>query len=564
MDLALPQRKKPGPHHRKSDPDYVRAWADSLPLLNTDKTYRLLVETLDELNTLDILPRTRGRILEHLSTSVICITDALKKDFFDQPMPLSEQGTQAADSALELCNRMATGYRIMADDLGRNETQNQPLAIALHRSIRYLSEVLLGHYQIYRVCPDGLWRSIHSLYALAEESEISNIAVTDTTSPTREASNIETIYKQVLMLALACPYRLRQNEIHFAYNALIDWASYCRLDAPGTRKVIGLFCVDLLSDNPPSYHELRPQGESKVHHLRILDTTAVADRLRAVLENESRNQTGFGNRDTLQQLILAWGAMPRRRFPRHAPATLPVRLIIGLNNIHALIEEPDESLPDVEEIIMDHALLQDPTFDRSTKVEVDPYNTGDLTGQQARPDEDSPLQGALAGFEPRTGEVEFWRIADMSAGGYCLLWENSTPSSARVGELAAILVQDDSAPDAWQLGVIRWMKFTPDIGLEVGIQLLSPGARAVWAYVRNDDLGHRVAAINRMQGILLPAIDTLDQAAALILPCLPFRTGCSSILELQDGTEEIVLTRQLENTGRFAQYHFALQAAEAD
>jgi len=43
---------------------------------------------------------------------------------------------------------------------------------------------------------------------------------------------------------------------------------------------------------------------------------------------------------------------------------------------------------------------------------------------------------------------------------------------------------------------------------------------------------------------------------------LSVRTGCSSILEINNETRDIVLSRQLENTGRFAQYHYEERAEE--
>ncbi|MDX1697485.1 MAG: hypothetical protein R3308_04320, partial [Thiohalobacterales bacterium] len=171
------------------------------------------------------------------------------------------------------------------------------------------------------------------------------------------------------------------------------------------------------------------------------------------------------------------------------------------------------------------------------------------------------LRGAFTTAQRKGPHIEYWKIADLSATGYCLLWENSAASAACVGELVA-LVNQEVAQEAWQLGVIRWMKFDPGHGLELGVQMLAPGAQAVWAYVRNDDVGRNIAAIDRMQGILLPGVTALGQRDSLILPCLPFRTGCSSILELGTDTQEIVLTRQLENTGRFAQYHYAVQDGE--
>ncbi|MBT8118016.1 MAG: hypothetical protein KJO66_09295, partial [Gammaproteobacteria bacterium] len=370
MDLDLPQRKKPDLNSTVTRPDVLRDWVERLPLLNTEKTRQLLVDALERINRLDMSPDDRNESLEILTTSVMCVVDALKKEFLGKPMPLDEKHTRQAEQALDLCNRMATGYRIMADDLGQDEAQNRQLGIAIHRSLRYLSEILLGHYQIYRQYPEGLWRSIHALYALAEECGINRLSITDTTLPTTESSNIETIYKQILLLSLACPYRLRQKEIHFAYNALIDWASFCRLSQPGTRMETGLFSVNIHSDDPPAYRNLHTVEDSDIHHSRILDASAIAHRLRAALENESRNQTGFGNRDTLQQLILAWGAMPKRRFPRHRSTdTLPVKLVVGLNTIHRLVSGPQTQAEHTDETIMDYDWLRDPTFDRPVKIE---------------------------------------------------------------------------------------------------------------------------------------------------------------------------------------------------
>ncbi len=560
MDLELPKRKKPDFNSMDTHPDALRGWVDRLPLLNTEKTRQLLVDALDRINHLDMSPDNRNASLEILSTSVMCVIDALKKDFLDKPLPLQARHEEHANQAIDLCNRMATGYRIMADDLGQSEAQNRTLSIAIHRSLRYLSEVLLGHYQVYLQYPEGLWRSIHSLYALAEECGINRLSITDTTLPTPETSNIDTIYKQILLLSLACPYRLRQKEIHFAYNALIDWASFCQLSNPGTGIERGLFSVHTQSDDPPGYRNLHTDSDRDIHHTRILDTSAVADRLRAVLENEARNHTGFGNRDTLQQLILAWGAMPKRRFPRHpSAATLPVKLVVGLNTIHQLVSGPQTHDENVEEIIMDNAWLQDPTFDRTTRINIETHHSGTRPANQSDEPAVNALSGAYSAREISGPNVEFWKIADMSAAGYCLLWDNSEASSAHVGELVAIVNQEQQNSNTWQLGVIRWMKFHQAHGLELGIQMLSPGAIAVWAYVRNDDVGREIAAINKMRGILLPGIEKIEQEHSLILPCLPFRTGCSSVLEIHDETREIMLTRQLENTGRFAQYHFVSQ-----
>jgi hypothetical protein len=132
------------------------------------------------------------------------------------------------------------------------------------------------------------------------------------------------------------------------------------------------------------------------------------------------------------------------------------------------------------------------------------------------------------------------------------LWESEDVSSAQVGELVAIRTVVDSSDDSWKLGVIRWMRFTPERGLGLGVQLISDVAKPVWACRCND----KPTAENKTQGILLPEDKALNQQASLLLPSLPFRTGCLSTLTSGGNEEKIRLVRQIENTGSFSQFHF--------
>jgi hypothetical protein len=338
---------------------------------------------------------------------------------------------------------------------------------------------------------------------------------------------------------------MRQKEIYFVYNALLDWARFCRLVPASNARTNGLFILNLQSDNPPTYRAL-VNNDTTDKHARILDTTAATEQLRDVLSSENapaENHTGIGNTETLHQLMLSWGAMPKRKYPRHHRHA-PIRLVTGINAIHDLIAEPGGQVHDDDDSIMDHHYLPDPTFDRATHITT------------RASEADKLLRGAYTTTTTRGPGIESWRMSDTSAGGYCLLWDNAVATSARVGELAAIVQQDEQAQETWQLGVIRWMKFTAECGLELGVQLLAPAGEAIWAFACNDDFQLNPRADKRMQGIMLPEISVLGQQASLLLPSLPFRMGCTTILERDGHRENIILTRQLENTGNFAQFHF--------
>ncbi len=239
-------------------------------------------------------------------------------------------------------------------------------------------------------------------------------------------------------------------------------------------------------------------------------------------------------------------------------------MVVGLKAIHSVISEPEPEHPEKAreetEVIRDREYLQDPTFERPTSINENNRINGhrkesNTFGQLPEQWQSNPLQGAYSASKVAAGttplHIENWKMQDMSAGGYCLLWDSEEASSARVGELVAIKSSLDN-DDNWHLGVIRWMKFTREHGLGLGVQMMSPGARAIWARVCNDKVGRA----DRMQGILLPDVKGLDQPATLLLPSLPFRTGSLSRLTRGDREEQVKLTAQLEDTGSFAQYHF--------
>jgi hypothetical protein len=537
MNLQLPKREKPGNYSFNTDPAALTAWLNDLPLLNTARTRELLNGALQQVNALALPTQKRQQALELFTKPVICTTDALKKKFLNKPLPLNGNNLLYATQTLELFNQIATGYRILADDLRNNAEERPQLTIAIHRALRCLNEILLTCYQIYIQYPEGIWKVINLLYALADEYNITEQDVTDTTLKTPKPSNIETIYKQALLLSLACPYRLRQKEIYIAHSTLMEWASFSQLHHMDDDNTHGLFSINLQSDTPASYRVLGNEDAGN-RHARILDTRSMAERIR-------NNLNTSHNTDTLQRLLLAWGAMPKRQFARQQQ-NAPVKLVIGLNAIHSLALGPAIDKPKTDENIRDKDYLQDPTFESTTKI-----NTNKFTSNNTA-DGNNPFKGAYATDNITSSRVESWKIADISAGGYCLLRDSDEVSCAQVGELVALIEEEHLDPDKWQLGAIRRMKFTEERGLELGVQLLSPGATAVWARPCKDGINTG----DKIQGVLLPEIKASKVQASLLLPSMPFRTDCSTTFEYNGNKETVKLTHQLEDTGSFTQYHF--------
>jgi hypothetical protein len=551
MDLQIPSLRKPDGNSFNSSPAVVRQWVADLPLVNTGRTADLLHAALSEMNGLRVPAYDRFDDLEQLAEPVNYVIDALKKKFLGRRFPLDVRALEQANLATTLCMKMATGYKIVASELDRQRKGGTPLEQAIQNAIRYLGEALLGSYLIYVPYPAGIWRSLHSLYAFAVRHGLADVTADGTLSPVDGKQTIGDSYKQCLLLSLACPYRMRQSEIRSVNALMADWSKHCQLHATAKVSASGYFACHLDSDEPPGYLR-EDQRDALDSSWIIIDTRGLEEPVRATIDRRRESTARLStlpDETVLQRLMLSWGMMPKRRFPRRGGESL-VRLLVGLAAIHRALGGPAGArsagnATAASQTVKDGDYLRDPTFEQTTSFD---------TRLPDRHSEESPFRGAYspgARVDNRSLRIESWKMHDMSAGGYCLLWDSADASSAQVGELVAITEGDEDSN--WLLGVVRWMRFTPSEGLALGVQMLPPGARPVWASVCKDLAGME----DRMHGILLPGLPATGQPATLLLPTLPFHSGCLSTLSEADSKKTIRLTGQIEDTGSFAQFHFA-------
>ncbi len=572
MQLSVPNRTAPKSGSFDSNPASVRKWIDALPMANIGETTRLLFEALTDLNHQDIAAQQRFKTLELLYRPVRYVTERMKKHFVGQPLPPSPSSIKIAQLSREISHALATGYKVLVMEqiAGIGRKDKKLLVTAIHRAIKQLSAVLLKAYQVYEPYPDSVWLEVHSLYRYAENNHLHKTRVTEVQAPGKKSSTITDTYKQMLLLALACPYRLRHSEAEDIYQALEEWAPYATLQGVG-EFTDALFATNLDSDQPPSYLVLRDANEN-CHTLRVLTTRKLAEQLRKELAE--KRDTGPGQHrhqvkhSTLRRLMLAWGVMPKRRFSR-VKGQSQVVVTMGLSSIHYFVSG--------EVAFSDASVVHDCHNELGTdRRNMPPLNHAHFGAKATREHEgklpdvwemDYRLEG-----EPRSSSVEeavaraavgmqidtshctqSWKMVNVSAGGYCLLWDNPEMTRAQVGELLGIREESDPDTFHWRLGVIRWLKYNDKRGLDLGVQMLSPGAVGIAA--RRDKKG-RDRKENYTRGLLLPEIASLQQQATLLLPSPPFKPGDTAIANCHGRDVRVRLTKLVENTGSFAQFQF--------
>lgn len=563
MHLHIQQRKFTGEAGFDADPAAVSRWVKALPMANSGETTRRLYHALGALNHLDLPAPQRFRDLEQLRPPLFYVLEIMKKHVVGQSLPLNEKAGKIARLRAELLRAMGDGYKLVVLEQVSGHGSRRDTRIlntALHRAMHCLVQQLLVNYQVYGQWPAHVWSDIHRLYRYAETQDLHRFAVEDMEGTGQATCTIEDLYRQILLLTLACPYRMRHGEAEAVYNRLARWAPHARLTAPpeGGQDTAVLFMANLDSDEPPTYLSLH-HGTLDPAHCRLLDTAGLAEDVRAALAEAHQKPGGELSENALRRLMLAWGVMPKRRFSRRRQSAR-VSVAMGLSATHYFVsgeavfspaegdltrgpgrEHPESGagVPDMEPLKPSEAWELEPvSFDQHTPIQPTRRHAVTLPADLGENDGQS------------TFHAHDWHMINVSAGGYCLLWDSTENSRAQVGELVGIREHDD--PDAfhWRLGTIRWMKSAT--GLELGVQMLSPGAVAVGA--RPYPATSREPRYSRC--LLLPEITALEQPATLLMTAPPFRVGGTAIISSHGREVKVRLTRQMENTGSYAQFQF--------
>ena len=581
VKLELPTRSKPGKNSFDIRSRKVEQWIETLPMVNLGETARLIYAALTETNSLNYPHHDRYLFLEQLREPVQYVTDSMKKHFVGVTFPLPEKNHKVAAATREILSAMATAYKIAIEDLSNNNLlfpDKKLLATLIHRAITYSSQVLLTSYQVYAPFPQKTWQELNQLYRFAEKRKIHKQAIHDGQHRYVDKNSITDEYLRTLLLSLTSPYHLRLGEVGKVNDTLERWTSHCSLrmfdsENPGTDN--NYFLVDLAQDAPPRSLSLlvTDTNITSPNDARIIDASQLSDVLRDEIKNTediaATTLTGIDmlrpnlSRDLLKRLLIAWGVIGKRSFTRNDKQE-EVQITLGLSATHEFISQRRGKKPS-------HTATNPKQESFDNRAHYDSNEVHDLNEQQ--PDvwnmvypnsetinyefPEDKVNKQLTQIETHKQQelqkphyrVDDWVILNESANGYCIERVQGDNATVQVGELIGIKRGHNSHSWKWGIGVIRWMKFSTDNNLQMGIEMMNPDAAA---------LGLRPTASrdNYQRTLMLPELSAINQPATLITGPVPWREGHQITLKILGKEIPITLTKSLQNTGHFAQFLF--------
>ena len=541
----LDQSRRPKPYLRVKQ---LRQWLQSLPTANTRKTIHLFIEQLNTLNQSNYPVHERIQLLDELRPIARQLLITLKQQLKRADIPLNQKNQDNYQNVQDILSQMATGYKIavsmLAQAKSRKEHDDLVLREAIYLSIQYLSRKLLEAYLVYREEPEKIWLELNQLYLYAEHQDILHEPLDD---PYPDFSlpvhyTIDLVYKRIILLSLSEPYHLMHNEAEDVYYLVSAWTSTCELLPATAIAPDDEYVIDLATDHAPRY----ASGETdwSAEEGRIIDIDEVKKRLDVHLQRmltsilNSLDEDGHQmlvlrrQRDMLLRLADAWHGALKRQSAR-ADVGADVRMATGLNAAHYYVSQEHEFTPAVDEL----------------KLKLDA-------------EEIEPTVYAIA-YESAMQQDRFHLNKDYTINPW---WQHNTSrmgsalactaasgcSNVKVGEIVSYFSEQEHSPVHWKIGVIRWLKIRPEVGLDMGIMNIADSAVPVASKaIKGPGLG-----TDYFRCLLIPKQVSLKQQRSVIVPTSIYDIDSVLSINMKRRLFYIKLTRLLLSTSSFAQFEF--------
>ncbi|MEJ2479052.1 MAG: hypothetical protein P8Y78_02530 [Acidihalobacter sp.] len=556
-----------------TSPRALRRWLKDLPLVDMGETARRFYNGLLELNRSELPPQQRIENMELMREAAQLVLRHLNKQFVARSLPLPPKGRKILRLMLTLHKELSAGYKLAMRDSAQGGAIDPSLtALATQRAMYYMGEIFLRSVQMYEPEPAGLWHDIHLLYAFAEERDVTERTVGSGKRDSEPPTSVTQTYLRIVLSALCLPHTLRQGEIErlnafFAKHA--DLVTISRQPTPDARN--GVYLANLELDRPPAYMVL--SETPAMHSVRAFNLNSLLAHLRDRTKSEADSAADKNalTPDLIRRIYKNLTNNSKRRFAR-SDRDETIYVAIGLSQINRAIDA-DPDLPprglrlaapgmEVSSGIFN---LQTINSDQRGSEKRDDYydpnaTTEDIWGlvvndaiwEQERTER---LQQKRQPTVPRMDDFatpdawSAWHLCNASPGGFGIRWDSDQPARAQVGEVIALREREGSH-SAWRIGVIRWMHFVSERGLEVGVQLLA--SQCIRASLRPD--GASSNRDNLVDALLLPELDSHDRPGSLVVPYGQFRVGQAIVAHVGETTTRLRLQERTEYSHSFTQY----------
>lgn len=585
LNLTIPEQlRKPDDLGLDPRREGVERWLADLPLVNLDHSIDALLDMLKRVNSAQLAITQRHELLASLQPTVLALNDTLRDRFMRTLLPLPQRSRRHFESACELHRQLAIGYKLLWTTLLNQEPdRSSPILVeSVHHFVHQLAMLLMEHYLIYSPEPGGLWRELHSTYRFAEQRGIGERSVRQK----QGSATITALYKRAVLLSLANPFHLMQEEAFTVFRLLHKLAPGCDISLERSESHLACFLADLKTDSAPRF--LAPGQDVTAAHPRYFTCHRLVQAIDQRISDldDSNNETTrqlsrlarHMQRDMLTRLRDSWGRRSEREFERSTTLGR-ITIAMGLSATHYFCTEGVAFTPELDEIRIhtgrtpkggtDPGLSLVPldfepwrAEEAETRLEsgINEPRRSDFDVESSALDvwekiyatrgkKDTDVADADGSLKPLYAST-LWDVKNESEGGMCLACVAQRSLPVKVGDIVGYRREGDRKQ--WIIGAVRWLTVGAEGDMQMGVKRIADSARGVGTRAVLG-AGH---GGEYFRGLIAPARALNDREATLIVPATIYAQGTILAINLDHELHYLRLQELIESTKSFNRFRF--------
>lgn len=569
-----------------ASPRALKKWVKTRSLVNMGETTKDFFSTLQELNRDKMAGDVRLELMHVLRPLALNIFSYLDKHISAQSLPLPKKSQQIAHLKLTIESQMALGYKLglATSQAAKIELSNKVRSSAIYWGMRFLYASVITAGRLYMSEPAQVWADAYQLYAHARKSGVNqNLIKDDTLSYEKKGSTIEKIFLQMCAFGLTKPYSLRMGDaarLAAFFEKNVAKIEITDMISPNSERLFHM--VNLSGKHPPEYIAVEDRPESQhIYQLLLSELNLELRNIKSSAENtaEALKDRAAISPQLADRVLTSWEVTAKRKFKRVGKEN-EIAVSISLDSIYESIvlddedvaggEDPAElavlkpqKIPNLSELSLQSisdAQRKPETITPSFSSDNvwDQVSKGNVVSDQSLNSQAATLNQRMA-LKDEKKPFNNWLIINASAGGYCLRWPHRSSSRAQVGELIALREREGSNFH-WRVGIIRWMQFNEDDGLDIGVQLIGPKT----ILITISEIEGRKNTKYPIRALMLPGIKTVKKPSSIIVP--PNTLSKGERIHIQIFNRKMVMDISLlgEHTNNFEQYMYQSASEEND
>ncbi len=534
--------------HGEHAPDFLtpsecKKWLAGVAITNAALAQGQLEHQIELLNRFSVPFADRLKIADLLRSPCYFVHgEFLKRFALRRPsFPMGSMEQMTFDASQSLWQGLMTAYlhclQALLEKAGQvkrlGNGDREAAAMAASRALAIAQSVFLDHCSVGVKPEAAFWRRLHRIYLAAEILGVADMAVADKLARGSEVSPA-LLYVETLLLAAARPYTLRPKQLANVVYWAHRWAGKVSLlPSPPADLRTPPLCANLADALPAGF--VAPSTQTSADSaLRWLDLAmlrkTIKQRLLKLAAGATPQELKLGKNCTqpgcerlLRQVYGDWCKGGRRPAGEAASeeTTHAYEITIGSEAIHYHLSGNLFRNP-----------AQSPYLNKKAADEIATFGhvaTRHDAREKASSNARYPLE-AWQSCRESLNDIELQR--PMEPAG----------SPLHSDGLVAVRRRGDGG---FQLARLSWLLVAPDTAtLHIALHLMPGVARAVTVSIPGSGAAARA---RHDRGYCLPAIESLQQAATVLIPAGCFRLGL--VIEISDDGVRRVRLGQLLDRG---------------